>query len=39
LLHGKLPAEEKAEVMQKFADGELDMLVSTTDGVRQMIIL
>ena len=30
LLHGKLPAEEKAEVMQKFADGELDMLVSTT---------
>ena len=30
LLHGKLPAEEKDEVMQKFADGELDMLVSTT---------
>ena len=30
LLHGKLPAEEKAEVMQKFADGEPDMLVSTT---------
>ena len=30
LLHGKLPAEEKAEVMQKFVDGELDMLVSTT---------
>ena len=30
LLHGKLPAEEKAEVMQKFADSELDMLVSTT---------
>lgn len=30
LLHGKLPAEEKAEVMQKFADGEMDMLVSTT---------
>ena len=30
LLHGKLSAEEKAEVMQKFADGELDMLVSTT---------
>ena len=30
LLHGKLPAEEKAEVMQKFADDELDMLVSTT---------
>lgn len=30
LLHGKLHAEEKAEVMQKFADGELDMLVSTT---------
>ena len=30
VLHGKLPAEEKAEVMQKFADGELDMLVSTT---------
>ena len=30
LLHGKLPVEEKAEVMQKFADGELDMLVSTT---------
>ena len=30
LLHGKLPVEEKAEVMQKFADGKLDMLVSTT---------
>ena len=30
LLHGKLPTEEKAEVMHKFADGELDMLVSTT---------
>ena len=30
LLHGKLPVEEKAEVMQKFADGDLDMLVSTT---------
>ena len=30
LLHGKLPVEEKAEVMQKFADGELDMLVGTT---------
>lgn len=30
LLHGKLPPEEKAAVMQQFADGELDMLVSTT---------
>ena len=30
LLHGKLPPEEKAAVMQQFADGDIDMLVSTT---------
>lgn len=30
LLHGKLPAKEKEEVMGLFARGELDMLVSTT---------
>lgn len=30
LLHGKLPAEEKDAVMQAFASGELDILVSTT---------
>ncbi len=30
LLHGKLPAEEKQAVMQAFAAGELDILVSTT---------
>ena len=29
-LHGKMKDEEKAEVMQEFADGELDILVSTT---------
>lgn len=30
LLHGKLSPEEKDSVMQKFAAGELDILVSTT---------
>ncbi len=30
LLHGKLPAEEKEEVMRKFIAHELDILVSTT---------
>ena len=30
LLHGKLPPEEKAAVMQQFADGDIDILVSTT---------
>ncbi len=30
LLHGRLPAEEKDAVMQRFADGEIDVLVSTT---------
>lgn len=30
LLHGKLKADEKAEIMQKFLDHELDILVSTT---------
>ncbi len=30
LLHGKLPVEEKLKWMQKFADGELRALVSTT---------
>lgn len=29
-LHGKMKDEEKAEVMQEFADGKLDVLVSTT---------
>lgn len=29
LLHDKLPPEEKAAVMQQFAD-DIDMLVSTT---------
>lgn len=29
-LHGQLPAEEKDTVMQRFARGELDVLVSTT---------
>lgn len=30
LLHGKLSADEKDEVMQRFADGKCDILVSTT---------
>lgn len=30
LLHGKLKPDEKAEVMQQFADGKVDILVSTT---------
>ncbi len=30
LLHGRLPAEEKDAVMQRFAGGEIDVLVSTT---------
>ncbi|HXE91825.1 MAG TPA: ATP-dependent DNA helicase RecG [Terriglobales bacterium] len=30
LLHGRLPAEEKEEVMRRFAAGEIDVLVSTT---------
>ena len=30
LLHGKLPPEEKDAVMRQFADGQLDILVSTT---------
>ncbi|MGH8631224.1 MAG: helicase-related protein, partial [Burkholderiales bacterium] len=30
LLHGRLPSEEKDAVMQRFAAGEIDVLVSTT---------
>ena len=30
LLHGQLPSEEKTSVMDKFALGEIDVLVSTT---------
>jgi ATP-dependent DNA helicase RecG len=30
LLHGKLKAKEKTEVMKKFKDGEIDILVSTS---------
>lgn len=30
LLHGKLSADEKDEVMQKFSNHEIDVLVSTT---------
>ena len=30
LLHGRMPDSEKEEVMEKFADGEYDILVSTT---------
>ncbi|KXP00594.1 ATP-dependent DNA helicase RecG [Tsukamurella pseudospumae] len=30
LLHGRLPAEEKAEIMAAFAAGEIDILVATT---------
>ncbi len=29
-VHGKLPSREKGEIMRRFADGELDVLVSTT---------
>ena len=29
LLHGRLPAKEKEQVMRRFRDGELDVLVST----------
>ncbi|BDD81881.1 ATP-dependent DNA helicase RecG [Tsukamurella pulmonis] len=30
LLHGRLPAEEKSEIMATFAAGEIDILVATT---------
>ena len=30
LLHGRMPSEEKTEVMSQFSSGELDVLVSTT---------
>ncbi len=30
LLHGRMPAEEKDEVMQTFSKGQLDILVATT---------
>jgi ATP-dependent DNA helicase RecG len=30
LMHGKLSSDEKAEVMQAFVNGELDILISTT---------
>ena len=30
LLHGQMPANKKDEVMRRFKDGELDVLVSTT---------
>ena len=30
LLHGKMKAAEKDEVMRKFKDGEIDLLVATT---------
>ncbi|MET9328040.1 ATP-dependent DNA helicase RecG [Tsukamurella sp. NPDC003166] len=30
LLHGRLPAEEKSEIMAAFAAGEIDILVATT---------
>jgi ATP-dependent DNA helicase RecG len=30
LLHGRLPADEKDRTMRAFADGEIDVLVSTT---------
>ncbi len=30
LIHGRLPADEKDEIMRRFRDGALDVLVSTT---------
>ncbi|HEX6629860.1 MAG TPA: helicase-related protein, partial [Gemmatimonadaceae bacterium] len=30
LLHGRLPAEERDDVMRRFRDGEIDVLVATT---------
>lgn len=30
LMHGKMKSDEKDEIMQKFASGEIDILVSTT---------
>lgn len=30
LLHGRLPSSEKADIMEKFRGGELDVLVATT---------
>ncbi len=30
MLHGKMPAKEKIEIMKKFKDGEIDILVSTS---------
>lgn len=30
MLHGRLPADEKADVMRRFAAGDLDVLVATT---------
>ena len=30
LLHGRMPAEEKDEIMRRFRDGAVDMLVATT---------
>jgi ATP-dependent DNA helicase RecG len=30
LIHGRLPAEERDEVMRRFRDGEIDVLVATT---------
>ena len=30
MLHGRLPAEEKEDVMRRFAAGEIDVLISTT---------
>jgi ATP-dependent DNA helicase RecG len=30
MLHGRLPADEKADVMRRFAAGNLDVLVATT---------
>lgn len=30
LIHGRLPADEKADIMRRFAAGEVDVLVSTT---------
>ncbi|MGH3473232.1 MAG: ATP-dependent DNA helicase RecG [Nocardioidaceae bacterium] len=30
VLHGRLPADEKDDLMRRFADGEIDVLVATT---------